>query len=179
MGNHDNASRLTDMIEIDDAYIETCTDSIDNQQLRREKGGQRQTKTTIMAESVLLGDTLSTKTTRQCHWFKMKINPSEKAGDMEALVRSCVSPDAVIFSENSKASVSLHKAMGNHLIENLKTTIGTQSLKWVQIVINNAKRTLLGIYHSIYESYLQSSWMSFVTSIIGDTLERIYLIEVS
>jgi hypothetical protein len=37
MGNRDDAYRLTDMIELDDAYIETCTDSADKQQLRRGK----------------------------------------------------------------------------------------------------------------------------------------------
>jgi ISXO2-like transposase domain len=155
MGNRDDAYRLTDMIEIDDAYIETCTDSADKQRLRRGKGSQRQTKTTVMVESVLLDDMLSGKTVRQCRYFKMKVNPSERADDMQTLVKSCVSSDAVVFSDNSKAYVNLHKVVGNHLIENSKTTIETQSLKWVHIAISNVKRTLLGIYHSVNESYLQ------------------------
>lgn len=155
MGNRDDAYRLSDMIEIDDAYIETCTDNADKQQLRRGKGSQRQTKTTVMVESVLLSDVQSERISRQCRYFKMKVNPSEKAEDMETLVRKYVSADAVVFSDNSKAYVRLHKAVGNHQIENSKTSIETQSLKWVHIAISNVKRTLLGIYHSINESYLQ------------------------
>jgi hypothetical protein len=85
----------------------------------------------------------------------MKVNPSEKADNMETLVRSCVSPDAIVFSDNSKAYVGIHKAVEKHLIEGSKTSIETQSLKWVHIAISNVKRTLLGIYHSINESYLQ------------------------
>jgi transposase-like protein len=155
MGKRDDTYRLTDMIEIDDAYIETCTDNADKQQLRRGKGSQRQTKTTVMVESVLLNDLHTGKTTRQCRYFKMKVNPSEKASDMETLIRSCVTPDSIVFSDNSKAYVTLHKAVENHLIENSKTAFETQSLKWVHIAISNVKRTLLGIYHSINESYLQ------------------------
>jgi hypothetical protein len=97
MGNRDDAYQLTDMIELDDAYIETCTDSAEKQHLRRGKGSQRQTKTTVMVESVLLGDVQQGKTIRQCRYFKMKVNLSEKADSIETLVRTHVSPEAVVF----------------------------------------------------------------------------------
>jgi transposase-like protein len=155
MGNRDDAYQLTDMIELDDAYIETCTDSAEKQHLRRGKGSQRQTKTTVMVESVLLGDVQQGKTIRQCRYFKMKVNLSEKADSIETLVRTHVSPEAVVFSDNSKAYVGIHKAVEKHVAEDSKTTVSTQSLKWVHIAISNVKRTLLGIYHSVNESYLQ------------------------
>lgn len=155
MGTHEDAYQLTDMIELDDAYIETCTDSVDKQRLKRGKGSQRQTKTTVMVESVILGSVEHGATVRQCRSFKMKVNPSEKAEDMEALVRTYVSPDSIVFSDNSKAYVGIKKVVQKHLIENSQTSIESLSLKWVHIAISNVKRTLLGIYHSINESYLQ------------------------
>lgn len=155
MGKRDNKYQLSDMIEIDDAYIETCTDSEEKGQLRRGKGSQRQTKATVMAESTRLGTVQQKRTTQQCRYFKMKVNPSEKAEDIEALVRSYVSPQAVVFSDNSKAYVTIHRAVEKHLVENSRTSIETQALKWVHVAVSNVKRTLLGIYHSINESYLQ------------------------
>lgn len=155
MGKHEDAYQLTDMIELDDAYIETCTDSADKQQLKRGKGSQRQTKTTVMVESVILGSIESGTTVRQCRNFKMKVNTSEKADDIQALVSTHISPDAVVFSDNSKAYVNIKKAVQKHIIEDSQTSIETKSLKWVHIAIGNVKRTLLGIYHSINESYLQ------------------------
>lgn len=73
----------------------------------------------------------------------MKVNKSEKAEDMEILIRAHVLSRAVVFSDNSKAYVNIHKVVEKHLIENAQTSVVTQSLKWVHVAIRNVKRTSL------------------------------------
>jgi hypothetical protein len=43
-----------------------------------------------------------------------------------------------------------------HEIENSKDTFSTKSLRWVHVGVSNLKRTLLGIYHSIDDLFLQN-----------------------
>lgn len=156
MGKRDNKYLLNDMIEVDDAYIETCTDAVKKKNLKRGKGSQRQTKTTVMAESIILEDIEKGTIGKQCRYFKMIVNPSEKAVKMEELITQHVSKQAVVFSDNAKAYVNINKVVKAHLIENSKMSIEMQTLKWVHIAISNVKRNLLGIYHSVNEGYLQS-----------------------
>lgn len=155
MGARDNKYLLNDMIEIDDAYIETCTDALKKGKLKRGKGSQKQTKITVMAESVVLEDLKNGITQRQCRYFKMSVNTSEKSDPLKELIKAKVSDKAVIFSDNSKAYVNIHKVVEQHHIENSKKSFRTKNLKWVHVSISNLKRTLLGIYHSVNEYYLQ------------------------
>lgn len=155
MGKRDDLYLLNDMIEIDDAYIETCTDAIKKKNLKRGKGSQRQTKTTVMAESIILEDIKNGTIGKQCRYFKMKVNTSEKSGEMEAVIAQNINTDAVVFSDNAKAYVSINKVVKAHLIERSAISIETQLLKWVHIAISNIKRNLLGIYHSVNEGFLQ------------------------
>lgn len=155
MGVRDDKYQLKDMIEIDDAYIETCTDTVEKGKLKRDKGSQRQTKTTVMAESIVLED-LNGVTQRQCRYFKMKVNSSEKAEPMKDLVQAHVSENAVVFSDNSKAYVNIHQVVEAHHIENSQKSFRTKNLKWVHVAISNLKRNLLGLYHSVNQCYLQA-----------------------
>lgn len=156
MGKRDDRYLLKDMIELDDAYIETCTEKQEKTNLKRGKGSQRQTKTTVMAESIVLEKAEGGIKSNQCRYFKMKVNPSEGADETQGLVERHVAKNAVLFSDNSKAYVTLHKVVEAHLIENSADSIVNHTLKWVHIAISNAKRNLLGIYHSVNEEYLQS-----------------------
>lgn len=155
MGSRDNKYLLKDMIEIDDAYIETCTDALEKGKLKRGKGSQRQTKATVMAESIVLEDLKNGIIQKQCRYFKMKVNPSEKAEQMKALIKAHVSEKAVVFSDNSKAYVNVHQVVEAHHIENSQRSFHTENLKWVHVAISNLKRNLLGLHHSINQYYLQ------------------------
>lgn len=156
MGKRDDLYLLKDMIELDDAYIETCTEKREKANLKRGKGSQRQTKTTVMAESIVLEKAEDGVKSSQCRYFKMKVNQSETADQTQELVGHHVAKNAVLFSDNSKAYVTLHKVVEAHLIENSVDSIVNHTLKWVHIAISNAKRNLLGIYHSVNEGYLQN-----------------------
>ncbi len=155
MGKRDDKYLLNDMVELDDAYIETCTDSVNKKNLKRGKGSQRQTKATVMAESIILEDIQKGMIAKQCRYFKMKVNPSEKSEKMEELITRNISPEAVVFSDGGKAYVKINKVVETHIMENSRTAIESQTLKWVHIAISNVKRNLLGIYHSVNEGYLQ------------------------
>lgn len=155
MGARDDKYQLEDMIEIDDAYIETCTGTLEKGKLKRGKGSQRQTKATVMAESIVLEDLKNGITQRQCRYFKMKVNSSEKAEPMKDLVKAHVSENAVVFSDNSKAYVNIHQVVEAHHIKNSHKNFRTKNLKWVHVAIGNLKRNLLGLYHSVNQCYLQ------------------------
>lgn len=156
MGKRDDQYLLKDMIELDDAYFETCTEKREMANLKRGKGSQRQTKTTVIAETIVLEKAAGGAKSSQCRYFKMKVNPSEAAEHSQELVGHHVAKNAVLFSDNSKACVTLHKIVEAHLIENSVDSIVNHSLKWVHIAISNAKRNLLGIFHSVNEGYLQN-----------------------
>jgi hypothetical protein len=123
MGKRDDKYLMNDMIKVNDAYIETCTDAIKRKNLKRGKCSQRQTKTTVMAESIILEDIDKGTVSKQCRYFKMKVNLSEKSEQMEGLIAKHVSAQAVVFSDNAKAYVNINKVVSTHLIEKSKIVL--------------------------------------------------------
>lgn len=156
MGKRDDQYTLKDMVELDDAYIETCTDHREKEHLKRGKGSQRQTKVTVMAESVVLENLKKKTIERQCRYFKMKLNESEQAEAIKEIVEKHVSNKAIIFTDNSNAYTGLYKIVEDHKSENSKDTYLTRTLQWVHVATSNLKRNLLGIHHSINGLFLQN-----------------------
>ncbi|MCB0803713.1 MAG: transposase, partial [Flavobacteriales bacterium] len=57
--------------------------------------------------------------------------------------------------DKSKSYVDIAKHVDTHFTYKSNRNTTSTELKWVHVVISNAKRTLLGIYHKIKGKYLQ------------------------
>jgi len=155
MGQRDALYDLKDMIEFDEAYVETEVPQKIKQDLKRGKGSQRQQNVAVMAESTPLENPKTGKKSKHVRYFKMKVLDGHKSEQVDQTINQCLSDKCIVFSDRSSSYVNISDYVEVHITEksDKQTTIST--LKWVHIAIANLKRTLLGIYHKINGKYLQ------------------------
>lgn len=155
MGQRDCLYNLEGMVEFDEGYFRTETNKRDKQNLKRGRGSQKQTNVAVMAESTVLENIETGKTSRQCRYFKMKVLDSHNTDQINEVVEENIDNRSIVFSDKSTSYFDITKFVDIHVTE--KSTKGTtvKTLPWVHIAISNAKRNLLGIYHKVNGKYLQ------------------------
>lgn len=155
MGKRDSLYELEGMVEVDEGYFTTETSKKDKQKLKRGRGSQKQTPVSVMAESTMLEDLETGKTSKQCRYFKMKVLSSHASDEINSLVEENFDETSIVFSDKSTSYVDIANYVDVHVSEISSKETVVKFLPWVHIAISNAKRTLLGIYHKIKGKYLQ------------------------
>jgi transposase-like protein len=153
MGNRDNLYMLEGMIEYDEAYFIKVTP--ENIKLKRGKGSQRMQNVAVMSESIPLEDINTSKTSKHCRFFKMKVLENHNKTAVLSSIKSNIDEKSIVFTDKSKSYLDISDFVDVHIMEKSSKQTTTTTLKWVHIAIANAKRTLLGIYHKIKGKYLQ------------------------
>ncbi len=156
MGKRDSLYDLEDMVEYDEGYFSVSTPKKQQQNLKRGKGSQKQQNVAIMAESTPLEDLETGKVEKHCRYFKMKVLPTHKSGDVDSSIEQNIDEKSIVFSDKSTSYVNISDHVEVHITEKSSKQTTVTTLKWVHIAISNAKRTLLGIYHKIKGKYLQN-----------------------
>ena len=86
----------------------------------------------------------------------MKVMADHGAETVNSLVRENFNEKCIVFSDKSTSYVDISQHVETHITEKSDPKTTRTTLKWVHIAISNAKRTLLGIYHSVKGKYLQN-----------------------
>ena len=153
MGNRDNLYVLEGMIEYDEAYFIKVKP--ENIKLKRGKGSQRTQNVAVMAESTPLEDIYTGKKSKHCRYFKMKALESHKSKEVNKSVKENIDELSILFTDKSSSYLDIKNYVEAHIMEKSTKKTTETTLKWVHIIIANAKRTLLGVYHKIKGKYLQ------------------------
>jgi transposase-like protein len=154
MGKRDSLYQLNGSVEFDEGYFEKATSEAVN--LKRGRGSQRQSNVAIMAESTPLENIENGKIDSHCRYFKMKVLESHNKEEINQVVVEYINQNAVIFSDKSTSYVDFKELVETHISVKSDKKVTKTTLKWVHIAISNAKRNLLGVYHMIKATYLQS-----------------------
>lgn len=154
MGKRDDKYTLEGFLEMDEGYFEHATSS--NIEKKRGRGSESKKNVMVMAESTPLEDVDSGRKSSQSRYFKMKLVDSHKKEDANKVVATYVHDQAIIFSDNSTSYVDFQYLVETHISEKSTPELTKTNLKWVHIAISNAKRNLLGVYHMIKITHLQS-----------------------
>jgi hypothetical protein len=153
MGNRDNLYMLEGMIEYDEAYFVKVTP--ENIKLKRGKGSQRMQNVAVMSESTPLEDIYKGNKSKHCRFFKMKVLENHNKTAVENSIKNNIDEKAIVFTDKSKSYLDISDYVDIHIMEKSSKQTTITTLKWAHIIIANAKRTLLGIYHKIKGKYLQ------------------------
>ena len=108
-----------------------------------------------MAESTPLENMRTGEKSSQCRYFKMKVLYDHKADTINDVVEESFEEKSIVFSDKSTSYVNISDYVEIHMNEKSDNNVTKTTLKWVHIVISNAKRTLLGVFHKIKGKYLQ------------------------
>lgn len=160
MGKRDEKYKLCGDMEMDEGFftIDMPEDDKGNR-LKRGRGSQKKCAVLVMAESepVDFETMVSTrhKINKRVRNIKMRVLENLKAETIDTEVRKGVSEDSSLTTDDSTSYVNLKDNVSNHKPQVIpKEDIG-KVLPWVHIVVSNAKRLILNIYHDIKRKYLQ------------------------
>jgi transposase-like protein len=156
MGKRDDLYSLTGMVEFDEGFFTIAVSHARMGKLKHGKGSQQMQDVGVLAESIPLEDLETGKETKQCRFFKMAVLDSQKADSVNLFIDKNVTPDSVLFTDQSNTYQKLHRHVDLHVTEKSTKETTAKMLKWVHIAISNAKRTFLGVYHQISVNYLQN-----------------------
>ena len=162
MGKRDSRYKLTEYIELDDGFFETVDAETKDEERKRGRGSQKQSKVLVLIESKLINSDKKD--------IKYKHKPDRKVGHVKMIVMGNLQGDNInnkiddMVDSDASAISDAYKGY-NKLEEILKAheVVSTSAIKeahtvlpWVHSAIGNAKKVLQGLHHSIGKDYLQS-----------------------
>ena len=109
MGKRDSLYKLEGMMELDEGYFSTETSKSEKQNLKRGRGSQKQTPVAVIAESTMLEDPETGKTSKHCRYFKMKVLNSHESNEITNLAEENFDERSIVFSDKSTSYVDISK----------------------------------------------------------------------
>ena len=94
---------------------------------------------------------------KRCCYFKMKVLKNHLSEEINTLAEeSFDNLRCIVFSDKSTSYIDIAQYVEVHMTEKSTKESTVKNLPWVHIVISNAKRNFIRIYHKINGKYLQS-----------------------
>ena len=153
MGRRDSEYKLFGSIELDEGFF--STQYSDEKPLKRGRGSQAKTKVLVMTESEHIeGSKRNIK--KAVNHIKMIVIPNLKARTIDVEVTENIDKNASLTTDDSTSYVNFKDLVTEHNAQVIKPKDISKVLPWVHIMISNAKRQLLDIYHSIKPEFLQN-----------------------
>lgn len=153
MGKRDSEYKLLGGVELDEGFFSTQYNS--EEPLKKGRGSQAKTKVLVMAESEYMTDSKKNIRKSVGH-IKMVVIPNLKAQTIDIEVTESIDNNASLTTDDSTSYVHLKNLVKEHSAQVINPKDICKLLPWVHIMISNAKRQLLDIYHSIKPEFLQN-----------------------
>lgn len=156
MGQRDAEYQLCGSIELDEGFFSTQRDETEKDKpLKAGRGSQKKAKVLVMAESTPVeGSKMNIK--KQVGYIKMVVIPNLKASTIDVEVVDNIKKESSLITDASSSYVHFKNLVNEHVSQVIEPKEVGKVLPWVHIVISNAKRLLLDIYHDVKSEFLQS-----------------------
>lgn len=162
MGQRDDLYSLEGMIEADEGYFSVEASTVEQKAQKAGRGSVTKSNVMVMAESTVLEDIETGETDRQCRYFKAKVLEDHQAKGTDGVLTAAIDGEkAIVFSDKSTSYINIEDYVEMHITEKSNEKTTKQTLKWVHIVIGNA-RTDLQKFHKIKRKYLQLYLNEFI-----------------
>jgi transposase-like protein len=162
MGKRDSRYKLTEYIELDDGFFETIDIETKDEERKRGRGSQTQSKILVLIESKPvdpMGKDIKYKhkPDRKVGHVKMIVMDDLQGENIKAKIDKMVEDDASAISDAYRGYNKLKEVLKAHEVVNTSEIKEAHTvLPWVHSAIGNAKKVLQGLHHSIGKDYLQS-----------------------
>lgn len=164
MGKRDANYKLSDTVEIDDAFF-VAVDLNREKEIKRGRGSQRQAKVLVMVESspVTKQDKLDKYgrdskhiKNRKMGFVKMIVVDDLSENTINYEAGKALKPTVKAISDDWRGYRGLTKVIGGLKQKVTPPEKAMENLPWVHTVISNAKKMTSGVHHSVAKDYLQN-----------------------
>lgn len=157
MGRRDAEYKLIGSIELDEGFFSTSIPKEEKDKpLKRGRGSQKRTKVLVMAESTPCIKSKKYDIEKNVGHIKMIVIDDLKAKTLDANVVKYINSESELTTDDSTSYVNFKNLVNSHMSQVVEPKNISKVLPWVHIVISNAKRLLLDIYHDIKAEFLQN-----------------------
>jgi len=157
MGLRDDKYELEGVVELDDAFFKTHSDRENEDETKRGRGSQQQSKVLVMAKvDPKQGRPKKDKKPSAFRFVKMVVIPNSSSNTMNETVSINTKPSTIIKSDGWKGFNRIKDVSYKHIKKIVPPKEASKVLPWVHTMISNAKRNFLGINHKIKDEYLQN-----------------------
>jgi CRISPR/Cas system-associated protein endoribonuclease Cas2 len=154
MGQRDDRYMLDGSVEFDEGYFMHAVS--ENTKLKRGRGSQQKQNVAVAAESTPLEDIETGEQSSHFRYAKMKVLESHNAKELNKVVQENIEKKSVLITDKSTSYEDFSKLFDSHNVYKSTAEVTKTTLRWVHVTISNAKRNLLGVYHSMHKNYLQN-----------------------
>ena len=162
MGRRDSRYKLSEFIELDDGFFETVNRESKEEDRKRGRGSQKQSKVLVLIESTPVQPEekegkYKHKPDRKVGHVKMIVMENLQSKNINEKMKKTVKGDTSAVSDAYKGYNKLEEILKSHKVINTSEIKETHTvLPWVHSAIGNAKKVLQGLHHSIGKDYLQN-----------------------
>jgi flagellar hook-associated protein FlgK len=154
MGQRDDRYQLVGTVEFDEGFFEVATP--ENTKLKRGKESQKQQNVAVAVESTPLEDIETSKKSSHFRYAKMKVLKGHKTHNINEISQKNICKNSDMITDKNTTYNEFKKLVESHIVFKSTKEVTKTTLRWVHITISNAKRNLLGVYHTISRTYLQN-----------------------
>ena len=153
MGKRDSRYTLDGQIELDGGFFTGDSEEYDADAPRhRGRGSEAKAKVLVMAES----REVEHPTRRSVRYIKMRVIPNLRADTIDEVVMDSMEEESTLVTDGSTSYVHFIDMVEVHHSQVIPPREVGRVLPWVHIVISNAKRQVLDVFHNVKDDYLQS-----------------------
>jgi hypothetical protein len=157
MGQRDSRYMLDGVIELDDAFYKTHGGSSEDEEQKRGRGSQTQSKVLVMSKvDPKRGRPKKHKKSSAFRYVRMVVIPDSSASTMNKSAKEKLLPQATVKTDGWRGFRKLNEIVSKHESQVVPPQEASKILPWVHTMIANTKRNLLGIHHNIKDIYLQN-----------------------
>lgn len=160
MGQREDKYDLSGFMEFDEGYFTTTKTK--GKALKRGRGSNRKQNVAVIAESTPLEYLDLHKKSSHFRYAKMKVVKGQGAKQVNRVVKNAIDNQSILITDKSTSYKDFSKLFDAHLTYKSSKEVTKHTLKWVHIIISNAKRNLLGVYHMMSKEYLQNYLDEFI-----------------
>ena len=160
MGKRDSRYKLTEYIELDDGFFETVDPETKDEDRKRGRGSQKQSKVLVLIESKPVNNQdnkYKHKPNRIVGHVKMIVMENLQGDNINKEIVKMVETNTIAISDAYSGYNKLEDVLKAHKVINTSEIKEVHTvLPWVHSAIGNAKKVLQGLHHSIGKEYLQN-----------------------
>ena len=157
MGKRDSRYILDGQIELDEGFFTVDSEEYDaNAPRHRGRGSEAKAKVLVMAESREVEHPTRRDVRRSVRYIKMRVIPNLRVDTIDEVVMDSMEQESQLMTDGSTSYTHFGDMVEAHHGQVITPREVGRVLPWVHIVISNAKRQILDVFHSVKDEYLQS-----------------------